>query len=179
MTMMNKTELCAALGKSQNTIDRWVTLGCPVAERSTGRGQGWKFDSAAVVDWFVRWKIDQQQGNAVTADMEELRRRKLQAETTLIEAELREKLRRLAPVAHMRAAMNIFAAMTRERMRQLPSRIAPQLIGETDERRFKQIMGDEIDQALTDAAQCSEDEFSTRLEAGINDEFEDEEKNET
>ena len=179
MTMMNKTELCAALGKSQNTVDRWVSLGCPVAERSTGRGQGWKFDSAAVVDWFVRWKIDQQQGNAVTADMEELRRRKLQAETTLIEAELREKLRRLAPVAHMRAAMNIFAAMTRERMRQLPSRIAPQLIGETDERRFKQIMGKEIDQALTDAAEYSDAEFSTRLESSINDEFEDEEKNET
>ena len=111
--------------------------------------------------------------------MEELRRRKLQAETTLIEAELREKLRRLAPVAHMRAAMNIFAAMTRERMRQLPSRIAPQLIGETDERRFKQIMGKEIDQALTDAAEYSDAEFSTRLESSINDEFEDEEKNET
>ena len=156
---LNRAEVAEFFGKSLPTIDRWVKLGCPVVQRG-GRGREWQFDSAAVHDWHVQWKLAQAQGSIDQSDLEELRRRKLLAETTLLEAELETNLRKLAPVAHMRRAMASMGALVQQKMLMLPFRLESQLVGETDSRRVRAVLEAEIRQALNDAADTAQAELT-------------------
>ena len=49
--IVSRPELCAIMGVTLSEVDRWVQAGCPVAEKPTGRGGEWKFDTARVIAW--------------------------------------------------------------------------------------------------------------------------------
>jgi phage terminase Nu1 subunit (DNA packaging protein) len=48
---VSRPELCAIMGVTRSQVDRWVQAGCPVAEKPSGRGGEWKFDTARVIAW--------------------------------------------------------------------------------------------------------------------------------
>lgn len=58
----------------------------------------------------------------------------------------------LAPISQMQRGWEKRCALIRARMLNIPRRTVTMLIGETDERRYKAILTDEIKNALTDAA---------------------------
>lgn len=138
--------LAEFFGVSMPTIDHWVRTGCPAVERG-GRGKAWTFNTADVIAWREQKLRDEANGTA-TADADELKLRHLAAKTAQAELELAKSKGDVAPLWQMEKAMDKAFAEVRANMRNIPSRAARLLIGETDETRFKRILLEEIDQAL-------------------------------
>ncbi len=114
-----------------------------------GRGKEWIFDTAEVAAWREEIVRESAMGNVDFNDENELRRRRLLADTQKAELELAEALRQVAPVEQFESALQMVFAEVRAGMRNIPSRVVATLLGETDETKFKSVMQEEIDAALT------------------------------
>lgn len=148
---VNRAELASVFGVSLPTIDAWVRAGCPFDERGAGKGKAWVFDTADVAAW-RELRARDEAGGADLQDEQALRRRKLAAETALSELELAKAQNLVAPIEQMEKNLApVFAAITAN-MRNIPSRVATLLIGETDERKFKATLLAEIDLVLENLA---------------------------
>lgn len=143
---INRTAVADIFGVSINTIDGWVKSGCPVIQRGA-RGVEWVFNSADVSRWLNGRAVDTANGG-VALNEKELRIRRLAAETALSELELAKAKALVAPLEQVeRMATRAFAEV-RANIRNVPGRVVSMLIGETDERRFKEVLAGELDQAL-------------------------------
>lgn len=146
--VLNRTEMARHLGVAMPTLDEWVRRGCPVVERG-GRGRQWKFNSAEVRAWRDE-DIRHQMADTRLASTEELKRRKLAAETETVELELAKAKDLVVPVEQFERALAKAFGEVRAGLRNVvPGRAARRLIGESDETRVKAVLLDEIDQALT------------------------------
>lgn len=145
--IVSRAKLAEFTGKSLPTIDSWVRQGCPVVKRG-GRGKEWEFDTAAVNDWRVEQKEREAAAAGGDDDETELKRRKLAAETMLAELELAQAKKTVAPIDQVGRMVSAAFAQVRASIRNIPERTVAQLIGETDERRFKTVLLEEIDQTL-------------------------------
>lgn len=152
--IVNRTGLSDIFGVALNTIDSWVKRGCPVVQKGGGRGQEWQFNTADVGKWLRAEAATEAKGTK-DATTEELARRKAQASTELAELELAKAKGEVAPIDQVMRAVSRAFAEVRAGMRNLPSRTVSQLIGETDERRFKSVMLAEIDEVLKSLADAS------------------------
>ena len=147
MAEINLSQLSEFYGKNRSTIRQWMNRGCPVKQRG-GRGKQTLFDSVEVADWLEKQAINNAVGDTGQADAEELKRRKLAAETALAEidaAKAREE------VVYIEDAVSIITQDILEckaRIRNVPGRAVPQIVGETDENRIKEVLEIEIDHAL-------------------------------
>lgn len=81
------------------------------------------------------------------------RTRKLAAEATRAELELAKAREEVAPVEHLKRALENAFSIVQTGMRRVPERAVLQLLRETNETVWKQKLRAEIDQALTQAAQ--------------------------
>ena len=143
---VTRQEIADLFGVSHTTVDAWVKRGLPVVQRGA-RGKKWVINTAEVSEWIKQREIEKLSGEGVS-DAEELKRRKLAAETAKVELELSRLKAEIVPLAQLeRALANVFAEM-KTRMRSVPSRIATSLIGEDNETRIKAVILQEIDQAL-------------------------------
>jgi phage terminase Nu1 subunit (DNA packaging protein) len=148
-------------GVALTTVDTWVRAGCPVVQRGS-RGIEWQFNTADV----VRWREDErakQASGAAPQDEEELRKRRLVAETLTAELVLAKARGEVAPIDQVERMMARAFAAVRASMRNIPGRVVTSIVGETNERRIKQVLKDEIDQALeslanADLAEPADDE---------------------
>jgi phage terminase Nu1 subunit (DNA packaging protein) len=156
------------LGVALTTVDRMVKDGCPVVQRG-GRGVEWTFNTADVRRWEIQKERALAAGNNDTADLDELKRRKLMAETGLIELELERKKKTIMPVWQMMRITEVRAVLIRVNMMNLPFRLEPQLIGETNPGKFKKVMTEEIRNVLVDAANAA----TSELEHLLSDEYTD------
>ncbi|KAF1017681.1 MAG: hypothetical protein GAK31_00949 [Stenotrophomonas maltophilia] len=148
---VNRSGLSAVFGVSLPTIDAWVRAGCPGVKVGSGKGGGWTFNTAEVVRWREQRAAEEASGDEVD-DEAALRRRKLLANTVSDEHDALVKKQLVAPLAQVeRAAGRVFAEV-RTNLRSLPGRVVTQLIGETDEKRFRQVLLSEIDQVLESLA---------------------------
>jgi phage terminase Nu1 subunit (DNA packaging protein) len=159
---VNRTGLSDVFGVALNTIDSWVRQGCPVVQRGVGKGQPWKFNTADVAQWLRDKSVQEATGDKVADEAEMTRRRKL-ADTMLAELNLAKAMGDVAPIDQVERMVQRAFAEVRAGMRNLPGRVVSQLIGETDERRFKAVLLGEIDQVLVALAEAD-------LEAGDDDE---------
>ncbi len=150
---VNRTELAEFFGVAMPTIDHWVRTGCPSVERG-GKGKAWVFNTADVAAWREQ-KIRDEARGVSELGYEELTRRRLAAQTAREELALAKELEEVAPVWQMEKAMQSAFAEVRAAMRNVPSRAVRQLVGETDEARFKAVLLDEVDQALVALSQSS------------------------
>lgn len=139
-------ELADFFGVSIPTVNAWIRNGCPFVTKG-GKGRAWEFDSAAVATWLKDKAVTDATGQS-QADEAELKRRKLEAETTKAELELAKAKGELAPLDQVERMVAKAFAEVRAGMRNLPQRTVSMLIGETDERRFKTKMMAEIDEVL-------------------------------
>lgn len=147
---VNRAQLADFEGVSLVTIDNWVRAGCPVMRRGS-RGVEWQFNSADVRKWREDGIRQESTGDA-REDEQKLKHRRAIAETTKAELELAKEMKLVAQVDQMERTLAKAMAEVCQRMRNLPGRVVSRLIGETDERRFKAVLLEEIDAALVAAA---------------------------
>lgn len=145
--ILNRTEMAHHLGVAMPTLDDWVRRGCPVVQRG-GRGRAWQFNSADLRTWRDD-DIRRDASRVEAASNEELKRRKLQAETEQIELELARSKAEVVEVAQYERALTKVLGEVRTNLRSvLPERAVRRLRGEGDETRFKTVLLEEVDQAL-------------------------------
>lgn len=143
---VGKMELCEVFGVTMPTVNQWLSAGCPCISRG-GRGVSAEFNTADVSKWLREKARDEGAGTA-QADETELKRRKLAAETAKAELELAKAKALVAPLDQVERVVSRAFSEVRAGMRNIPSRLVATLIGETDQRKFKRIMLEEIDQVL-------------------------------
>jgi len=169
--IVSRASLADLQGVSPPTVDTWVRQGCPVVARG-GRGKEWKFDNSEVTTWRIERKVAEATG-AERADEEELRRRKLAAETELAELELAKARGDVVGVAQIERNLSVLFAEVRTNVRNIPDRVVSSLIGMTDEREFKDGLRREIDlvlEALSDSnvlIESSEDDAEDDSGGGV------------
>lgn len=101
--------------------------------------------------------LHRSQGTAAQLVAERVR--KLKADATLAELQLAKEKGAVALVEEFERAQNLRNAITRTNMMLIPSRAVLQLLGETDERRFRDVLTAEIRAALKQAADAKLEEL--------------------
>lgn len=148
---VTRQALADVFGVSLPTIDAWVRKGCPFVEKG-GRGQEWQFNTAQVSKWLRDRDVEEATGG-IPDDIEQLRIRKQKAETELAELELAEKKGEVALIAEFERAQAMVFAAIRANIMNVPQRAVLQLLGETDERAFKEKLKAELVLALETSAE--------------------------
>lgn len=148
----NRTDLSRFFGVALPTVDGWIRNGCPCIKKG-GKGRQWEFDTAAVAEWLREKAVTDATGES-QADEKELSRRAKLASTELAELELAKAKGEVAPLDQVTRAVAKAFAEVRAGMRNLPGRVVSQLIGETDERRFKSVLRAEVDEVLKSLAEA-------------------------
>lgn len=150
-----RSQVAECFGVSLTTVDAWVRRGCP-REAGGQKGVGAVFNSAAVARWLRdvaaeearRESTDDEQLSA----MDEAKLKKLQAEAVVAEVAAAKALEQVVELDIVEKALANAFAEVQVRLRNLPGRVVSLLIGETDEVRFKSVLGGEIDAALENLA---------------------------
>ncbi|WP_300067745.1 terminase small subunit [uncultured Ruegeria sp.] len=144
---LNRAEMAEFCGIALTTLDDWLRRGCPFEQRGS-KGKAWVFNSAKVVSWRAD-DIRSETAGVQVASADELKRRKLEAETELVELELAEAKGLVAPIEQIDRAMAKAFGEVRANMRNvLPPRAASRIVGEKSETKVKAVLLEEIDLAL-------------------------------
>ena len=143
---VSKTELAESFGVSATTVEHWIRVGCPYRQRGA-KGKAWIFSTSDVYEWRLN-RVREENTGTDQAGEQELKRRKLAAETAKAELELAKLRQEVAPIDQMQRAMSMAFAEVKANMRNVPNRVVTLLIGESNETRFKKVLLEEIDQAL-------------------------------
>jgi phage terminase Nu1 subunit (DNA packaging protein) len=134
-------------GIALTTLDDWLRRGCPFEQRGS-KGKAWVFNSAKVVSWRAD-DIRSETAGVQVASADELKRRRLEAETELVELELAKAKELVAPVEQIERALSKAFGEVRATMRNvLPARAASRLVGEESETRIKVVLLEEVDLSL-------------------------------
>ena len=130
----NLAELADTFGFSLPTMRSYVRKGMPYEQEGTN-GTEWVFDTAAVYQWLLakdrednQPPPEEQDPNANTA--KELQRRKLQAETEIVEIDLAKKKGLVVLVEDAVACNSDSVATVRAQLLNLLRRAAPLIVGE-------------------------------------------------
>lgn len=141
--------LSTLLGVHRNTLYSWVKRGCPYVKKADhSRGIGWKFDSGEVVQWRLDQAIQDVIADTAKATEDELRRRKLAAETVLAELQTAKARGEVGSLDEFERQVTNAAIEIRTRLRQMADRVAPIVVG-LKVVEIKRILREEVDQALT------------------------------
>lgn len=165
--ILNRAALAGAMGVETTTIDRWIREGCPVKQRGR-KGVPWEFSLPDVVAWWGQRERENAAGG-VTQDEAELKRRKLAAETGKAELEFARARGEVAPLGEYERAWSKMMAAIRANVMNVPARAVLQLLGETNETTFKQVLRSELTLALEQSAQVDFDLDDAEDEGGDDD----------
>lgn len=150
MSVMRKGRICGVneiaetFGVSATTVDTWLRNGAPYVKQGS-KGKSWEINTAEVSKWLRARELEL---NGLTSESgEELKKRKLAAETGKAELELARAAGWLIPVKVLEARLSNMFAQVKVNMRNIPHRIA----GDDDELKQRMIL--EIDLALEHLAQ--------------------------
>ena len=147
--IVSLSALAAFLGIHRNTLYSWVERGCPYVKKADRlRGIEWKFDSGEVVQWQLDQAIQDVVADNATATEDELRRRKLAAETVLAELQTAKARGEVGSLDEFERQVTNAAIEIRKRLQQMADRVAPMVVG-LKVTEIKRILRDEVDQALT------------------------------
>lgn len=147
------SEIAETFGVSQTTVDSWLKNGAPFVKQGS-KGKSWEINTAEISKWL---RIRELEMNGLSTESnEELKKRKLAAETGKAELELARAAGWLIPVKVLEARLSNMFAQVKVNMRNIPHRLA------ADDDELKQRMILEIDLALEQLAQMdlfAEDEI--------------------
>jgi phage terminase Nu1 subunit (DNA packaging protein) len=158
MAQVNRSDLAELLGCSLPTITSKVQRGMPYLQRGQ-RGKEWMFDTADVISWEKDQAIINTIGDVKGVSEDEMKRRKLAAETTILEIDAAKKRGEVAPLHEMEMAWRDAVLEFKARIRLLPSRVAGQLVGLENETEIKAVLLDEVDQSLTVLSELDADDI--------------------
>ena len=87
------------------------------------------------------------------SELQKQRTRKVRADADLAELNLARELEQVAPIAEMQKVWDHQCVLIRTNMLNIPRRVISSIVGESDERKIKAILTDEIKQVLRDSAE--------------------------
>lgn len=151
---VNRTELANVFGVSLPTVDGWVRNGAP--NRKPLGSRSVLFNTADIANW-LRDRAREEATGSAPADEQQLRRRKMLAETEKAELELAKAKGEVAPVREFERATAGLMAIIRQNILNVPARAVLQLLGCTDETEFKAKLRAELVLALETAAEAEID----------------------
>jgi phage terminase Nu1 subunit (DNA packaging protein) len=157
--VLNRAELAKFFGVALTTVDAWVREDCPFVKKAQGKGQSWKFDSAAVAEWLQERAVNNKVGDIASINLDEAGRRKLAAQASMEELKLRKMQGDLVETsAVIQAGVDSYTAC-RARLLSIPTKLAPRLIGCQKPEEAKALLEGEIYQALEELGnyEASED----------------------
>lgn len=145
--------LAAFFGVHRNTVTAWVKRGLPYVQKADrDKGVEWIFDTAEAAQWRIDQAVHELGGDTRDLSPAILEQRKLAAETELAEVKAALAKGEVASLDEIRRQLADNASEVKARLRQIPSRAAPQLLGVQKEKEIKAILLDEIDEVLTSIA---------------------------
>ncbi len=146
---VNLAELIRSLGIQRNTLLAMVRRGCPYISKPTRqRGSKWEFNSAEVHQWRIDVAVQEAIGDVSETDINELRKRKLRAETIIVELEAAKARGQVGDLAEFERQVTNASIEIRTRLKQMIARVAPMVRGVKKITEIKSILADEVDQAL-------------------------------
>lgn len=147
----NATDVALFFGVHRSTIVKWARDGCPYIQKSDVRNkQEWQFETKEVAKWREERAAQAAVGDTQITTEEELKRRKLAAETSIAELAAMEAKGQVVKIDDaIKDIADGFVSM-KQRARTIPARLAPLLVGETDETKIKAEIIAEIDEALNE-----------------------------
>lgn len=148
---VSRKGLSDVFGVALTTVDAWVKRGCPVVVRGHGKGSEWQFNTAQISQWLQDQAVDYATGG-IPDNKEELELRKQKAETELAELKLAKEKGEVALISEFERAQSIAFSIIRSNILNIPQRAVLQLLGETDERTFKEKLRAELVLALETVA---------------------------
>lgn len=147
--VVNLAELIRSLGIQRNTLLAMVRRGCPYISKPTRKkGSQWEFNSAEVHQWRIDQAVKEAIGDVRETDVRELRKRKLRAETIIVELDAAKQRGQLGDLDEFERQVTNASIEIRTRLRQMADRVAPMVTG-LKVAEVKRILRDEVDQALT------------------------------
>lgn len=157
---VKRREIARLLGVSIVTIDDWVSRGMPVASKGS-RGVASLYDVAAC----FRWKLDYELAEATARSTQDLsladaERRQVIADATLKEIKVAEALRQVVRVEDVSRLWEGRTVASRETFLGFAARLAPILVGQTDQSEIEAILEREIGKALDELAAWEPDDPS-------------------
>lgn len=147
MKFVDTSQLCELLDVHKTTIHQWMKAGMPIFEKGHN-GKAHKFKVADVIHWQKQRAVEAATGNTELLSADEARRRKLTAEAGLQEIELALKKGVVVELDDIERELSNKFAEFRTNMRNIPSRVSMQVLGEDDEGKVKKIIMDEVDKCL-------------------------------
>ncbi len=96
--------------------------------------------------------VEEMAGGDKASELTAERVRKLRAEATMAELELAKQRGEVAPLSECQKVWEQFCVVLRTNLLLIPTRVAQTIVGETDERRLKSVLREEITLALHAAA---------------------------
>ncbi len=154
--LVNRAQLAAIFGKSLVTIDSWIRRGLPIIEKGN-KTKEWKFDTAMVAQWREDQAIAGALGNVEDIGYEELKKRKLAAEVNLLEADLQERRNEVVSLKEVEHGLAHAFITIKQRLRTIPDRIGVDLASMNDEQVCRELLINELDDALLELSQMDFD----------------------
>lgn len=145
------SETAIVFGVTGRAVKEWVTRGCPFVEQG-GKGRDWTFNTKEVSIWRMNEAVNSAVGQTEGSTQDELRCRKLAAETTLVELSAAKERGEVVYIDEVIRTTTDDYIGVKVRLRNIPQRVSAMLLGEQDERRIKSVLMEEIDEALNSCA---------------------------
>ncbi len=145
----NKQQLCELLGIGAPSIDLRIKDGMPFKKRGN-KTTPWVFETRDVIQWEKGRAVSRVLGKTGQVSHEELRARKLSAETQLQELELLKSVGKVIPIDEVDELIKVDYLVIRERLLCIGGHVAPLIAGEGSEIRIQTIIKEEVHSALSD-----------------------------
>ena len=145
--VVGRAELAEIFGVSAPTVDDWVSRGCPYQKKGS-KGIPWGFKSSEVYNWLKKVNLSVA-SSAANCNEQQLKLRKLAAETIAAELHLAKIKNDVAPVDDMKRLVAKAFLDVKARLRIVPERVSVKLIGMHNETDIKRVLLNEIDKTLT------------------------------
>lgn len=155
--VVGRAELAEIFGVSAPTIDDWISRGCPYLKQGS-KGVAWAFKTSAVYQW-LQQENTQAQDSEANCNAQQLKLRKLAAETLAAELSLAKARNEVAPIEEMVARVTKDYLDLKARLRIIPERLATRLIAVDNETEVKRLILKDIDLALEALSDASDWEF--------------------
>jgi phage terminase Nu1 subunit (DNA packaging protein) len=147
--IVNLSELSAQIGVTRNTLMSWTKRGCPYVSRADRKkGIEWQLNTAEVAQWRIDQAVLNAIGDLTETDINELRKRKLRAETVIVELEAAKARGQVGDLEEFERQVTSASIEIRTRLKQMIARVAPMVRGVKKITDIKAILADEVDQAL-------------------------------
>ena len=147
--VMSLAAVARIIGVQRNTLTSMIRRGCPYISKPTRkRGSEWQLNTAEVAQWRIDQAVKDAIGDVRDTDINELRKRKLRAETIIVELDAAKARGQVGDLDEFERQVTAASIEIRTRLKQMIARVAPMVVGLKKITEIKVILADEVDQAL-------------------------------